>query len=108
MGITDLWKCGMKAKDCMAIKKLNETAKAIVDTPVGITKEIILKNTVRQGTVNGPPICAASMDNVNTCGYNVVTQYGPKLEIKIVAYVDDLASAGSRITADNTIKNCSI
>ena len=39
-GITDLWKCGMKAKDCMSIKKLNETAEAIVDTPVGITKKL--------------------------------------------------------------------
>ena len=107
-GITDLWKSGMKTRDCMAIKKLNEIAAAVVDTPVGRTKEIILKNTVRQGTVNGPAICAVSMDTVNKIGYNVVTQYGPKLEIQIVAYVDDLASAGSCTTADNTIKNCSI
>ena len=107
-GITDLWKSGMKTRDCMAIKKLNEIAEAVVDTPVGRTKEIILKNTVRQGTVNGPAICAVSMDTVNKIGYNVVTQYGPKLEIQIVAYVDDLARAGSCTTADNTIKNCSI
>ena len=107
-GIADLWKSGMKTRDCMAIKKLNEIAEAVVETPVGRTREIKLTNTVRQGTVNGPAICAVSMDTVNTIGYNVVTQYGPKLEIQIVAYVDDLASAGSCITADNTIRNCSI
>ena len=92
----------------MAIKKLNEIAEAVVETPVGKTREIILKNTVRQGTVNGPSICAVSMDTVNKIGYNVVTQYGPKLEIQIAAFMDDLASAGSCITADNTIKNCAI
>ena len=107
-GITDLWKSGMKNRDCMAIKKLNEIAEAVVETPVGKTREITLKNTVRQGTVNGPSICAVSMDTVNKIGYNVVTQYGPKLEIQIAAFMDDLASAGSCITADNTIKNCAI
>ena len=98
----------MKNRDCMAIKKLNEIAEAVVETPVGKTREIILKNTVRQGTANGHSICAVSMDTVNKIGYNVVTQYGPKLEIQIAAFMDDLASAGSCITADNTIKNCAI
>ena len=92
----------MKTMDCIAIKRMNETAKAIIETPIGMTKEILLKDIVRQGTVSGPPICGATMDNINKIGYNVVTHYGPNLEIKILAYVDDLSSAGSIETANKT------
>ena len=103
-GIKDLWKIGMEPRDCMALKKLNEEAEAIIETPIGKTKP----NTVRQGTVNGPPICAATMDNINDIGYNVITHYGPHLQIKILAYVDDLGSAGSSVTANKTIENCNL
>ena len=98
----------MSARDCWALKKLNETAEAIVETPIGLTNKIILKNTVRQGTVSGPRICAAAIDNINTVGYTVITFYGPRIEINALAYVDDLESAGSCFTANNTIKNCNI
>ena len=107
-GLKDLWKSGMSARDCWALKKLNETAEAIVETPIGNTKKIILKNTVKQGTVSGPRICAAAMDTINTVGYNIVTFYGPTVEVNALAYVDDLESAGSCTTANNTIKNCNI
>ena len=107
-GIKDLWNSGMKTRDCVAIKKMNQTAKAIVETPIGKTKEIELKNIVRQGTVSGPPICGATMDCINKIGFNVVTHYGPELQIKILAFVDDLASGGSVETANKTVANCSI
>ena len=107
-GLKDLWKSGMSARDCWALKCLNETARTVVETPVGKTDEIILKDTVRQGTVSGPRICGASMDNVNKVGHKVVTFYGPDIEIDTQAYVDDLESAGSCFTANNTIKNCNI
>ena len=107
-GLKDLWKSGMDVRDCIALKKMNETAKATVETPLGPTKEITLENTVRQGTVEGPRICAATMDTINMGGYKVVCHYGPGLEIGIGAYVDDLESAGSSGTANNTIKNCGL
>ena len=34
--------------------------------------------------------------------------YGPELEINAQAYVDDISSAGSSTTANNTIYNCSL
>ena len=67
-----------------------------------------MKNIVKQGTVYGPPICAASIDTINKIGYDAVTHYGPNVEVKIVAYVDDLGSAGSDVTANKTIQNCNI
>ena len=107
-GIKELWKNGMGARDCVAIKRLNEIAKATIETPIGTTEEIELNNIVRQGTVNGPPICAAVMDTVNDIGYDSVTHYGPYLVIKTLAYVDDLGSAGSSETANRMIQNCDI
>ena len=107
-GLKELWKCGMDVRDVISLKRMNESAKATVETPLGRTREITLKNTVKQGTVNGPPICGASVDTINNGGYNVVTHYGPDLQIQIGAYVDDLESAGSSSTANHTIKNCAL
>ncbi len=107
-GLKDLWKSGMNVRDCIALKRMNEVAKATVETPLGPTGEITLTNTVRQGTVNGPVICGATMDTINEGGYNVVGHYGPTLEIGIGAYVDDLESAGSSVVANNTIRNCGL
>ena len=107
-GVKDMWKCGMNVRDCMLIKKLNEVAEATVETPIGTTKQIRLKDTVRQGTVYGPPICSASMDTINKVGYNIVTHYGPNLQIQALAYIDDVASGGNKSTSNNTIMNCNI
>ena len=107
-GVRELWRNGMKARDCVAIKKMNEVAEATIETPLGRTEMIKLENTVRQGTVNGPPICAAVMDTINEIGYDTITHYGPSLVIKTLAYVDDLASGGSEETANKTISNCNI
>ena len=103
-----MWKCGMNVRDCMLIKKLNEVAEATVETPIGTTKQIRLKDTVRQGTVYGPLICSASMDTINKVGYNIVTHYGPNLQIQALAYVDDVASGGNKSTSNNTIMKCNI
>ena len=107
-GLKELWKRGMNVCDVISLKRINERAKATIETPLGRTREITLKNTVKQGTVNGPPICGASVDTINCGGYNVVTHYGPDLQIQIGAYVDDLESAGSSSTANHTIKNCAL
>ena len=107
-GIKDLWKCGMRARDCVALKKLNETAEVTIETPVGRTESVTIKNIVKQGTVYGPPICAAAIDKINEVGYQTVSHYGPRVQIKIVAYVDDLGSAGSYDTSNTTIQNCNV
>ena len=80
-GLKELWKSGMKVRDCIALKRMNEIAKATIETPLGPTDEVILENTVKQGTVNGPPICGATVDTINIDGYDVVSHYGPNLQM---------------------------
>ena len=72
-GICDLWKSGTRIRDCITIKRMNEKANVIIRTPVGETKRLKLENVVRQGTIYGPEICGASMDEVNGIGKEVVT-----------------------------------
>ena len=107
-GIYELWRCGTDIRDCCMIKKLNEKANVVVKTPVGETEPFLLEDIVRQGSVYGPQICIASMDKIKLTGRDVVTQYGPNLTIRAVAFVDDLSGAGGRRVADNLIHNCNI
>jgi len=41
---------------------MNTDVKAKVDTPFGITKEISIKEAVRQGSVFGTTLCAVETD----------------------------------------------
>ena len=107
-GINELWRCGTNIRDCQIIKKMNEVAKIVIKTPLGPTEEITVENIVRQGTVYGPQICIASMDKVNLIGDDIVTHYGPDLQIRAVAFIDDVTGAGGITTANNTISNCNI
>ena len=54
-----------------------------IETPVGRTESVTIKNIVKQGTVYGPPICAATIDKINEVGYQTVSHYGPRVQIKI-------------------------
>ena len=105
-GIIELWRCGNNVRDAIMVKKMNEKALITIKTPVGTTEEISVDNTVRQGTVYGPVIGGVSTDRVNTMGKEICTMYGPELIIKAPVFVDDINSAGSCKTANNTINNC--
>ena len=67
-GIGDLWRCGTDVRTYIMIKVMNEKAKETVQSPAGETEPFELDNIVRQGTVYGPQICIASMDNINRSG----------------------------------------
>ena len=107
-GIKDIWKCGVNARDAMMIHQMNKTAKITVDTPVGMTDEFEVSNIVKQGTVYAVDICAASMENINKTGYGIRTMYGPDLHIGALEYVDDMVSAGTSNTANNTVQSCAM
>ena len=107
-GINELWRLGTNVRDCIMIKRMNEVARIVVQTPLGPTREIQVKRIVRQGTVYGPQICISSMDKINLLGTDVVTCYGPHLQIRAVAYVDDVTGAGSVTSSNNVITNCNI
>ena len=107
-GIKDIWMCGVNARDAVTIKNLNRRAKITVDTPVGMTEEFVVENIVKQGTVYAVDICGAVMDSVNKIGYPVIATYGPDLVINALVYMDDIVSAGSSQTSNNTIQSCSM
>ena len=75
-------------------QRIEKKAVAIVRTPVGDTEPFTLHNIVRQGTVYGPQICAASMDKINLIGKDIVTYYTPELPIRAGVFVDDVNGAG--------------
>ena len=106
-GIMELWNCGMTVRDCIMTKNLNHVVVVKIDTPVGSTEEVTFEDIVMQGTVGGPKICGVSMDKINSTGQKITTYYGPELEIGALAFVDDLASAGTQETARSMIKSCS-
>ena len=107
-GINELWRVGTNIRDCMLVKRMNEVARIIVQTPLGPTREFEVKRIVKQGTVYGPQICISSMDKVNLLGRNVTTFYGPDLEVCAVIFIDDVTGVGGVTSANNVIYNCSI
>ena len=107
-GIKDLWLCGTDLRDAVMIKNLNAVAHITIDTPVGITEEFSVENIVKQGTVYAVDICAATMDHINKTSYGIKTMYGPDLEINALAFVDDVASGGNVMTANNTVESCAV
>ncbi len=105
-GIKDIWICGVNVRDAIMIHNMNRTATITVDTPVGMTHEFTVENIIKQGTVYAVDICAAVMDCINKTGYGIKTMYGPDLDIGALAYVDDIVSAGTATTSNNTIQAC--
>ena len=107
-GIGELWRCGTDVRDCVMIKILNQKAEVIVKTPVGDTELFQLCDIVRQGTVYGPQICIATMDNVNVMGRRIVTYYGPERPIGASTFIDDVTGMGGITVSNNTIFNCNL
>ena len=104
--VIELWRQGTNIRDAIMIRKMNNEAKIVIHTPVGVTDEISCESIVRQGTVYGPQMCGSSMSRVNDSGRVIATMYGPKLIIRSTQFVDDVSNAGSPRTTNNTIENC--
>ena len=108
-GVHELWRCGVHIRDCMMIRKLNETARIVIKTPVGDCEEIEVKNIVKQGTVYGPPVCNATTDRINNIGGDTITHYGPYLQIRAMTYVDDITGATANVeTVNRIVDNCGL
>ena len=56
----------------------------------------------------GPQICIASMDKINLIGKDVVTFYGPDLQVLAVVFVDDVTGMGGHRAANRLLYNCNI
>ena len=53
----DMKEAGMREREIQMLYSLNKKAEIKIQTPVGETKEIEVKELVKQGTVLGPLLC---------------------------------------------------
>ena len=103
--INDLHDCGMPERDASMIYKLNEKANFKVSTPAGITKEITVKEIVKQGTVFGPKLCCASTGKVND-ELEIEEVVYPNVSVKAVTFVDDIEGGGRREFVKAVMERC--
>ena len=82
-GITELWKGGMNHQDAEMILQMNEKAKILINTPVGMTEMIEIPNCVKQGTIYGPKIGSQEVQQVNTTYKKVITIYSPRIQVEL-------------------------
>ena len=106
-GVLELWRAGLDATDARIILEMNRKARAVIETPVGKTEEIVLDNVCKQGTVFAVQIGCKTMERVNGIRTRAVTCFGPHLNIESLTYVDDIAGGGNKETVETTITNCS-
>ena len=72
---------------------MNKKAEIIVDTTVGQTGSISIKEIVKQGSIFRPILCYATTSRVNNIGETVQYSY-KKFDIGMSVYMDDIATAG--------------
>ena len=103
--INDLGECGMRERELGLIYKLNEKAHFKVNTPAGLTREVMVKEIVKQGTVFGPKLCCGSTGMINK-GVEEEEIIFPTLSAKAVAYVDDIEGGGSKKLVQAIMMSC--
>ena len=105
--ILELERSGMHSKDTQLIYEMNRNANIVIDTPVGKTEHISIKNTVKQGTIYAVIMCGLTTSRVNSLNERVVYSYGPNVEIESLVYLDDMSNTGSYENAEKFVGNCS-
>ena len=106
--LVELWKAGMREREIKIIYEMNRLANIEIKTPNGITKEILVNDIVRQGTIFGPKLCCISTQNVNNLILPMKTVISPEIEVEAPVYVDDILGVGNKDTVEKAIKNTSI
>ena len=87
---------------------MNRLANIQIKTPNGITKEILVNDIVRQGTIFGPKLCCISTQNVNNLILLKKTLISLEIEVEAPVYVDAIFGVGNKDTVEKAIKNTSI
>ena len=85
---------------------LNKEATIQVRTPHGETRDILITEAVKQGTISGPMLCGVEMDRVNLSSQKVKAPYGPNYNIGMPGFVDDLSGGGGPEDATAAIQCC--
>ena len=84
--------------------EMNTETDIIIRTPVRNTDNIQVKEVVKQGTILGPIMCCAEISAVNSTG-EVKYSYG-KINIGMLVFMDDTATAGKAEHIRKSINNC--
>ena len=84
---------------------MNKKAEIIVDTTVGQTGSISIKEIVQQGSIFRPILCYATTSRVNNIGETVQYSY-KKVDIGMSVYMDDIATAGGIAEIRKGKRNC--
>ena len=87
--ILELVRCGTPIQEAIFIYHMNKKVRAKVNTPVGDTDRMELKEIVRQGTVGGSKLCIVSTDRINKMGH-----YLEKDGIRYPIFIDDKLGLG--------------
>ena len=66
--LIDMEEIGYNRNDIKILYEMNKKAEIIVDTTVGQTESISIKEIVKQGSIFGPIMCCATTSKVNNIG----------------------------------------
>ena len=91
--LIEMEEIGYNRNDIKMQYKMNKKPEIIVDTTVGQTKSICIKEIVKQGSIFGPTMCCVTTSKVNSIEETVRYSYG-KIVIGMSVYMDDKAAAG--------------
>ena len=103
--LIDMEEIGYNRNDIKILYEMNKKAEIIVDTTVGQTESISIKEIVKQGSIFGPIMCCATTSRVNNIGETVQYSYG-KVDIGMSVYMDDIAAAGGITEIWKGMRNC--
>ena len=78
--------------DMKMLYEMNKKAEKIIDTTVGQTKSLNIKQIFKQGSIFGR-MCCATTPKVNNIGKTVQYSY-EKIGIGMLVYMDDITAAG--------------
>ena len=104
--LLQLKKGGMPHYDLSLLFMLNKEATIQVRTPHGETRDILITEAVKQGTISGPMLCGVEMDRVNLSSQKVKAPYGPNYNIGMPGFVDNLSGGGGVEDATAAIQCC--
>ena len=104
--LVDLHSAGAREREVKILYLLNKSATAKIITPVGITNEISISETVKQGTVFAPKLCCASTGKLNNMSKPIQTIITPRVTVGALTFVDDMIGGGKKATVENVMENC--
>ena len=104
--LLDMYNLGYDPNTLKSLYKMNKETDILIRTPVGDTENIHVKKVVKQGPIFGHIMCCVETSTVNSIGEKVKYRYG-KINIGMLVFLDDIATAGKANHIRKGINNCS-